>query len=130
MPIRKMAEIKEKKEGELFHLPCGPKPSDRSIPVSLSYLEIPPGGSVKAHTHDRFEMYIVMTGRAKMMAGGDICEVGPGNVLIAPIGTVHAIKVIGDRPLGYYALNSPPVATAPMVLSPAEVQKKFDEARG
>ena len=128
MPIRKLAEIKDKKEGELIQFPCGPKPSYRSIPVSLSYLEFPPGGTLKAHTHDRFEIYIVMTGRAKMMAGDDIREVGPGDVLIAPIGTTHAVKVIGDRPLGYYALNSPPLATAPMVLSPAEVQKKFDEA--
>jgi mannose-6-phosphate isomerase-like protein (cupin superfamily) len=128
MPIRTKSEMKANKGGEIIPLPAGNSAQACTFDVGLGYSEVPVGGTVRAHTHDRLEVYIVISGRAKMMAGDDIRQVSAGDVLIAPIGAAHAIQTIGNEPLVYYALNSPPAATAPMVDVPAEVQKKFDEA--
>jgi mannose-6-phosphate isomerase-like protein (cupin superfamily) len=120
--------MKQKKNGECIVFP---QPSDVSrnsdVGMSIGYMEVPPGGSIGAHTHDRLEAYIIVSGRAKMMAGDEIKAVSAGDVLIAPVGTPHAIEVLGSDPLVFYALNSPPVETCPMVDAPEAVKKKFSD---
>ena len=129
MPIRTIAEMKANKAGENILLPrsASCSPNDMTE-VSLGYSEVPPGGTIRAHTHNRLEVYIVVSGQARMMAGDDIREVSAGDVLIAPSGAAHAVRVIGDQPLVYYALNSPPAATEPMQDAPAEMQRRFDNS--
>lgn len=130
MPIKSLNEMKEKKNGECIALPEPSDPSRNSdVRMSIGYMEVLPGKPIKPHIHDRLEAYIVLSGRAKMMAGDEIKVVSAGDVLIAPIGTPHAIEVLGSEPLVYYALNSPPVETCPMVDSPEAVQKKFTDAK-
>ena len=61
------------------------------------------------------------------MTGDEIEEVSTGDVAIAPIGTPHGIKVIGNEPLRFYAFNSPPASTCPMKEAPEEVLRKWNQ---
>ena len=86
--------------------------------LSMHFVELPPGGEVTPHIHDRVEVYLFLTGRARVMTGDEIAEVTTGDVAYAPIGVPHGIKVIGSEPLRFYAFNAPPASSAPVV--PAE----------
>ena len=128
MPIRKIGEFtKNLQKGSAF-LSAGPDGKTDLIPeASVSYIEMPPGGEVKPHIHNRVEVYVFLTGRALAMAGDTITEVSTGDVLIAPIGTPHALRVIGAEPLRYYAFNAPPASTCPMISAPEEVLWKWNQ---
>ena len=129
MPIKKITEFTNNLQNGSAFLSAGPDGKTDSIPqASVSYIEMPPGGEVKPHTHNRVEVYIFLTGRATAMAGETITEVSTGDVLIAPIGTPHALRVIGSEPLRYYAFNAPPASTCPMISAPEEVLWKWNES--
>jgi len=122
MPILKFAEFTKNMTGNAAILSAAADgKSDLCPQLSAAYIEMKPGDEVKPHTHNRVESYLFLTGRAKALCGEVITEVTTGDVLIAPIGTPHALKVIGNEPLRYYAFNAPPASTCPMVPAPEEV---------
>jgi mannose-6-phosphate isomerase-like protein (cupin superfamily) len=94
--------------------------------MSVHYNEMQPGGEVRPHVHNRVEVYLFLTGRAKVLTGDQIEEVTTGDVAIAPIGTPHGIKVIGNEPLRFYSFNSPPASTCPMQPASEEVLWKWE----
>jgi mannose-6-phosphate isomerase-like protein (cupin superfamily) len=130
MPIRKFSEFTKSMQGNSAFLSRAPDgESDLCSEASVSYIEMQPGDEVKPHTHDRVEMYVFLTGRAKAMAGDDVAEVTTGDVLIAPIGAPHALKVIGSEPFRYFAFNAPPASTRPMVPAPEEALWRWNRQR-
>ena len=108
--------------------PGGDGTTDGIQEMSVHYMELQPGSEVIPHNHKRAEVYIIMSGRALIMAGDDISEVAKGDVALAPTGTYHGIKVIGSEPLRFYALNSPPSSTCPMVEAPEEILWKWKQS--
>jgi len=114
MPIMKITDFKERMTGENILLSAAPDGSDALGEMSVHYVEMEPGKEVTPHIHDRHEVYVFLTGRAKVMTGDEIEEVTTGDVAVAPIGTPHAIKVIGNEPLRFYAFNAPPASSRPM----------------
>ncbi|MBN1291305.1 MAG: cupin domain-containing protein [Candidatus Latescibacteria bacterium] len=118
MPIQKITDFIHNKKGNSVLLSAvkGSNGTIDSIPeMSVTYVELQPGEEVKPHTHNRAEVYVFLTGRAKVLTGSEIKEVTTGDVALAPIGTAHAIKVIGNETLRFYAFNSPPASTCPVV---------------
>ena len=93
--------------------------------MSVHYTELEPGEEVRPHTHNRVEVYLFLTGRARVMTGDEIEDVTTGDIAMAPIGTPHGIKVIGNEPLRFYAFNSPPASTCPMKEAPEEILWKW-----
>ena len=119
MPILKFGEFTTTMQGSSVFLSVASDGKSDLVPqASVGYYEMKPGDEVKPHTHNRVEMYVFLTGRAQAMAGEAITEVTTGDVLIAPIGTPHALRVIGNEPLRYYAFNAPPASTCPNRLPP------------
>jgi len=130
MSILKFGEFTTTMQGNSVFLSAAPDGKSNLVPqASVSYIEMKPGTEVKPHTHERVEMYVFLTGRAQAMAGEAITEVTTGDVLIAPIGTPHALKVIGNEPLRYYAFNAPPASTCPMVPAPEEVLWRWNQPK-
>ena len=128
MPIQKFTDFKERMKGEnilLSAAPGGDGTTDGIPEMSVNYVEMEPGGEVHPHIHNRAEVYVFLTGRAIVMSGDEISEVTTGDVALAPIGTPHAIKVIGSEPLRYYAFNAPPASTCPMEDAPEEILWKW-----
>ncbi len=123
MPIRTLIDIIAAKTGPNVLVTNNPAaPGTDHIPeMSVHYVELPPGGEVTPHTHNRVEAYLFLTGQATVMTGDEIAEVTTGDVAYAPIGVPHGIRVIGTEPLRFYAFNSPPSSTAPVVPAAEEV---------
>jgi len=129
MPIQKITDFRERMSGGsvlLSAAPGGDGATDGIPEMSVHYVEMPPGKEVRPHVHDRAEAYVFLTGRAIVMTGDEITEVTTGDVALAPVGTPHAIKVIGSEPLRFYAFNSPPSSSCPMKDAPEEVLWKWE----
>ena len=130
MPIKKITDFQKQLTGPnilLSATPGGDGTKDGIPEMSVHYAEMKPGDEVRPHTHNRVEVYLFLTGRAKVMTGDEIEEVTTGDVAIAPIGTPHGIKVIGSEPLRFYAFNAPPASTCPMQEAPEEVLWKWNQ---
>ncbi len=127
MPIKKISDF-QALEKPVF-LSAGLDGKDLMPEMSVHFATLQPGGDdVTPHVHDRVEVYIFLSGRAKVMTGDEIKEVSTGDVAIAPIGTPHAIHVLGDEPLLFFALNSPPMSTAPVSPAADDIIAKFKDA--
>ena len=128
MPIKKISDFIQQMTGSNILLSAaeGSGGAVDGIPeMSVTYVELQPGEEVNPHTHNRAEVYVFLTGRAKVMTGTEVAEVTTGDVALAPIGTPHAIKVIGGETLRFYAFNSPPASTCPVVPAPEEYLWKW-----
>ena len=129
MPIKKITEfIKTMKDGKvlLSASPFGDGSTDGIPEMSVHFVEMKPGEQVQPHIHNRAEIYMFLTGKALVMAGDDISEVTTGDVALAPVGVTHAMKVIGEEPLRFYAFNSPPASSCPMSEAPEEYLWKWN----
>ena len=116
--------------GDNIFLSATPDGIHDAIPeMSTQYNEKKPGDEVPPHFHNRVEVFVFLSGKALVMAGEDIVLVSTGDVALTPIGTSHAIKVIGSEPLGYFAFNSPPSSMHPMLDAPKEIVEKWEAAK-
>src|SRR5438128_663959 len=71
---------------------------------------LPPGGETTPQVHDREEIIHVLSGRGVMRVGGDEREIGVGDVVVVPPGTVHAGRCTGDE--DWDVVIAMPVGTA------------------
>jgi len=126
MPIQKLSDFKKRMTGQNIMLSAaGDGKSDGISQMSVHYNELEPGSEVRPHVHPRAEVYLFLTGRAMVMTGDEIAEVTTGDVALAPVGTPHAIKVIGSETLRFYSFNAPPASSCPMTTAPEEVLWKW-----
>jgi quercetin dioxygenase-like cupin family protein len=68
-----------------------------------------PGQTQRVHTHagaDKF--YLVVSGRARMVVGGETREVGPGTVVWAPADVPHGVAEALDRTVLLVGIAPPP----------------------
>ena len=82
---------------ELFHgmhLPTWPGRGWKCV----EYVELLPGSSCGTHRHDGAEEIYYMLGAATMTIDGATVEVTAGDLVTAPIGTVHGISVPATAP--------------------------------
>jgi quercetin dioxygenase-like cupin family protein len=91
-------------EGSCRHVIIGP--TDGAHNFAMRYFEIPPGGqsSFEDHLHDQGVM--IMKGRARVLLGWEIHEVGPGDVIYIPQQEQHQFESIRT---GCGARRSPPL---------------------
>ena len=57
-----------------------------------------PGQSQKVHAHagaDKF--YLILSGRAKVVVGGEARDVGAGDLVFAPAGVDHGVETAHER---------------------------------
>lgn len=73
------------------------------LPVAVQTWELPPGGSEGMHTHPEEEpleeLYMVIEGSATMSVDERVHELGPGDAVLAPVGSEHDIHNTGDTTL-------------------------------
>ena len=61
---------------------------------------MPAGGSTLAHFHrESEEIYLVTGGRGRMQLGDEVREIGLGDCVVIPPGTVHRLWAGADAPL-------------------------------
>ncbi|MBO0828494.1 MAG: cupin domain-containing protein [Streptosporangiales bacterium] len=83
-----------------------------SSPVALFRALFPPGAAHRTHTHpDADEFVYVIRGKARIGAGDEERDAGPGTVQLIPAGTVHWLHNLDeDEPVevvgGYLGVQS------------------------
>lgn len=85
--------------GSCRHVLIGPKDGARHF--ALRYFEIPPRGqsSFEHHLHD--QGVVILKGRARVLLGWEVHEVGVGDVVYIPQNEQHQFENIGEEPLGF-----------------------------
>lgn len=73
-------------------------PSRGAAEVSVIRQRQIPGGANPPHTHDREEVMVLLAGAVTVTVAGAPQPLGPGDALIVPPGTPHAVANTGDRP--------------------------------
>jgi quercetin dioxygenase-like cupin family protein len=59
----------------------------------------PPGTVFPDHRHDADKIDAVVSGRFRLVIGGHLAELGAGDWVDVPRGTVHNASVLGDDPV-------------------------------
>lgn len=73
-------------------------------------LTVPPGAkSPPAHSHDNEEIIYGLEGVMRCVVGGEVREVGPGDVSYTPSGVIHAFSNPHDRPARVVVVNTPDI---------------------
>ena len=63
------------------------------------------------HAHrEQEELYVVLEGRARIEAGGEVFELDGREALVVPAGVGHQIWNAGDEPLTFLVAAAPPAA--------------------
>ncbi len=62
--------------------------------LSAGTYSIPAGGTDDQEPHGEDEIYVVMSGRARLSAGGESLLVGPGSVIYVPAREVHRFSEV------------------------------------
>jgi mannose-6-phosphate isomerase-like protein (cupin superfamily) len=80
----------------------------RNVDVHLNVLE-PGTGLGNYHYHQRSDnIYIILSGRARMIVEGEEYFVEPNQVVFIPPGVRHATANAGDTPLRLIEIYAPP----------------------
>ena len=80
--------------------------------VSIIFVDVPPGGGPRLHSHPYEEVFIVQEGRATYTVGDATVEVTAGQVVVAAAGVPHKFVNSGDGPLRQVDIHvSPKFAT-------------------
>lgn len=73
------------------------------LPVAVQTWELPPGGTEGMHAHPPEEpleeLYLVVDGSAVMRVDGQTFEMGPGDSVLAPVGSEHDLRNSGASTL-------------------------------
>ena len=82
--------------------------ADNASAYTLCEAFEPPGWSAALHRHETYdETHIICEGRYECRLGGQLLELGPGDMMFAPRGTPHGIKNIGAEPGRELIISSP-----------------------
>jgi mannose-6-phosphate isomerase-like protein (cupin superfamily) len=78
---------------------------------SFEWNRVPPGAVIGEHVHTHTEeIYYILSGRAEMRLGGEARPVGPGDLVITPLGGRHGIANVGDEDLDFLVIEVHPPA--------------------
>jgi quercetin dioxygenase-like cupin family protein len=87
------------------------EPADSGGSVSVFECDVPADARMPApHSHDAFEETVYgLEGVATFTLDGETVEIGPGDAVCIPRGTVHAFENRGDVDVKFLAMASPGV---------------------
>ena len=75
---------------------------------TLAEARLPPGASTTPHHHVKTEeIYYVLGGRGLMRVGEECREVGPGDAIAIPPGTIHQVTNTGEDVLKFLCCCAP-----------------------
>ena len=84
--------------------------------LEIAIADLEPGGTVPGHVHPYEESFYVREGEVLHRVAERTYRLGPGDFGVAPIGTPHAWRNVGDRPASWLQIRAPqprPVGDSP-----------------
>ena len=82
-------------------------PEDGAHNFTMRYFEIEPGGQSSFDRHEHDHGVYFLKGRAKVLIGWDVHDVGPGDVVYIAPNEQHQFESIGEEPLGFLCVVPP-----------------------
>ncbi|MFT5425351.1 MAG: mannose-6-phosphate isomerase-like protein (cupin superfamily) [Gammaproteobacteria bacterium] len=89
---------------ELLH----PKNDVVDLPYSLALATVEIGKQSYQHKLEQTEVYHILQGHGQMIVDSEVCEVVAGDVIVIPEQALQWIENIGNEPLVFVAIVSPP----------------------
>ena len=80
---------------------------DGSVNFGLRYYEIEVRGQSSFDRHEHDHGVYILRGKARLLMGWDVVEVGVGDVIYIPPNEEHQFENIGDEPLGFLCAAPP-----------------------
>jgi mannose-6-phosphate isomerase-like protein (cupin superfamily) len=81
--------------------------------LTVTWVDVPPGGEQRAHSHpDSEQVYVIVRGSGRMRVAGDDERVSEGDLVFIPPAAEHGILNDSAEPLVYISAASPPVSMA------------------
>lgn len=75
---------------------------------SLAEARVPPGASTTPHYHPRTEeIYYILSGQGRIRIEGEVQDVGPGDAIAIPPGSIHTITNSGTEVLKFLCCCAP-----------------------
>jgi mannose-6-phosphate isomerase-like protein (cupin superfamily) len=109
--VRRLSEAAVEERGRLrshFLLDAGDLGSRN---LTVTWVDVPPGGEQRAHSHpDSEQVYVIVRGSGTMRVAGDTERVAEGDLVFIPPAAEHGIENDGSEPLVYISAASPPVS--------------------
>ena len=75
--------------------------------MTVTWVDIEPGGSQRLHSHDPQQVYVIVSGRGRMQVGDEEREVGRGELVLIPSWAQHGIVNVGAERLTYVSAATP-----------------------
>jgi mannose-6-phosphate isomerase-like protein (cupin superfamily) len=76
--------------------------------LSFLWVDLPPGGGPRLHSHPYEEVFLVQEGQATFTVGSTVLEVKAGHILIVPAGVPHTFLNSGEGRLGQIDIHRSP----------------------
>jgi quercetin dioxygenase-like cupin family protein len=83
---------------------------DRSfgaIHQSLFLIQYLPGAKIDPHDHTFEESYLILSGRTRAVADGEVYDLGPGDVIWTGVGCIHSFENVGAEPVRWLETQAP-----------------------
>lgn len=78
---------------------------------AFDWHRLPSGSVIREHDHPHTEeIYFVLEGEAEMRLGEDWRRIGPGDLVVTPLNTRHAIVNVGETDLEFLVMEVVPPA--------------------
>ncbi len=75
--------------------------------LSITFVEMEPGGVQRIHSHEPEQMYYILEGQGLMVVDGEQKLVSPGDTIFFESFAEHGLKNTGDTILKYLSAASP-----------------------
>ena len=76
--------------------------------MQLVWAEFQPDARYPLHSHEREQFSFMISGRMKLTVGDETREIGPGEMWHAPSNVLHGGEMVGDEPVVFIDVYSPP----------------------
>ena len=76
--------------------------------MQLIRAEFQPGATYRLHSHEREQFSFMLSGRMRLTVGDEVAEIGPGDMWYAPSNVVHGGEILGNEPVVFVDVYSPP----------------------
>ena len=76
--------------------------------IQTIWSKFEPGGTYPQHAHPHEQFSVMLQGRMRLTVGGEVEEIGPGDMWYAPANVSHGGELLGDEPVVFIDVYAPP----------------------
>ncbi len=79
--------------------------------LQLVWARYEPPARYSMHTHPHEQFSVLLQGRLRLTVGGEVREIGPGDMWHAPPNVPHGGEIVGEEAVVFIGIYGPPSGT-------------------